>query len=581
MFKTIRKIISWTGDRKKRFYIGFMFSFIAHMFTAMPIMGAAYLLDMMIRDSKGEIVFEPIWALYALIFMIAAILGRFIFSYLKATFQESIAYEKTAEERIHIGDILKKVSLGFFDKNKTGEICGTVTTDLSVFEMYAMRMTDTLIGGYLSAAAMFLCLLFYSWQAALITVAGIAFSGIGLYMINKKSRDNQPVHLKAQDSLISAVIEYIRGIAVVKSYGRQGVSIQGITESCRSHKDINIKIERNYVGWNIFHRLSLNLASVGIILSSAILTFNGEMPLAVFLMITVFSFVIFSSVETINNSAHTMEMIESTFKKLELIKNADYSDDGSSPAPQSHEIVFENVSFGYDSRQVINDISFKIPQGSTTAIVGPSGSGKTTLCSLMAGFYDINGGRITIGGVDISKMPRGELLENFSMVFQNVYLFHDTVLNNIRFGNPDADMEQVIDAAKKACCHEFISQLPNGYDTVIGEGGSTLSGGEKQRISIARAILKDSPIIILDEATASVDPENEHLIQNAFSELSRGKTVIVIAHRLATIENAEQILVIDKGRIAESGTHSELMKNNGIYKRFVEIRQAAEQWTIE
>lgn len=580
MFKTVAKIIAWTGNRKNRLYIGFVFSFIAHMFTALPIMGAAYLLDMMIRDSRGELTLDPIWALYALIFMVIAILGRFIFSYLKATFQESIAYEKTAEERMRIGDILKKVSLGFFDKNKTGEICGTVTTDLSVFEMYAMKMTDTLIGGYLGAAAMLLCLLLYSWQAAVITVAGIAFSAIGLYMINKKSRENQPVHRKAQDSLISAVLEYIRGIAVVKAYGRQGVSIEGITKACSSHRDINIKIERDYVGWNIFHRLSLNLASAGIMLSSAVLAYNGTMPVAVFLMLTVFSFVIFASIETINNSAHTMEMIESTFTKLETVENADCADREGVQEQSGCDIEFENVSFSYGSRQVIDNISFRIPQSSTTAIVGPSGSGKTTLCSLMAGFYDIDSGRITIGGADISEMPQGKLLENFSMVFQNVYLFHDTILNNIRFGNPDAAMEQVIAAAKKACCHDFITRLPKGYDTVIGEGGSTLSGGEKQRISIARAILKDSPIIVLDEATASVDPENEHLIQNAVTELSRGKTVIVIAHRLATIENADQILVIDNGKIAEKGTHSELMNNNGIYRRFAEIRQAAEQWTI-
>lgn len=298
-------------------------------------------------------------------------------------------------------------------------------------------------------------------------------------------------------------------------------------------------------------------------------------------MLTVFSFVIFASIETINNSAHTMEMIESTFTKLETIEGAEFADEGSAPIPQTHDIRFENVSFGYDSRKVIDNVSFDIPEGSTTAIVGPSGSGKTTLCSLMAGFYPVEVGRISIGGTDISQMAQGDLLENFSMVFQNVYLFHDTVLNNIRFGCPDASMEQVKEAAKKACCHEFISRLPDGYNTVIGEGGSTLSGGEKQRISIARAILKDSPIIILDEATASVDPENEHLIQSAFTELARGKTVIVIAHRLATIENADQIIVIDKGKIAERGTHTELMKKDGVYKRFAEIRQAAEQWVFE
>lgn len=582
MFKTVLKIIRWTDKRKKRLYIGFLWSFLAHMFTAMPIMGAAFLLDMMIKDSRGEAELKPIWALYALIFMVVCVLGRFLFSYLKAVFQESIAYEKTAEERIKIGDILKKVSLGFFNKNKTGEICGTVTTDLTALEMYAMKMTDTLVGGYIGAAAMVICIAFYSWQCALICVAGIVLSGFALIAINKKSRKNMPVHQKAQDSLVGSVIEFVRGISVVKSYGRQGAAARGITEAFSSHKKINVKIELDYVGVNILHRLSLNLASAGVVLYSSILCFNGVMPVSTFLMLTVFSFVIFANVENINNSAHTMEMMEATFKKLDKIENADFPIEGTNNAPlENHDIKFKKVSFGYDSRNVINDVSFKIPSGTTTAIVGSSGSGKTTLCSLLTRFYDIDRGEITLGERNICDLPVGDLMENFSMVFQNVYLFNDTIMNNIRFGNPAASEEDIIAAAKKACCHEFISALPGGYDTVVGEGGGTLSGGEKQRISIARAILKNAPIIILDEATASVDPENEHLIQSAITELSKGKTVIVIAHRLATIEKADQILVMDNGRIAERGTHSELMSSNGIYKRFAEIRCAAESWSIQ
>ena len=276
-----------------------------------------------------------------------------------------------------------------------------------------------------------------------------------------------------------------------------------------------------------------------------------------------------------------MQLIDTAMDKLEAIKEAEFIDtDAKDIRMENSDICFSDVSFGYDRKRVLDGVTFRIPQGSTTAIVGPSGSGKTTICNLLARFYDVDDGNITIGGTDVRKFLCDSLLKNISMVFQNVYLFHDTIENNIRFGNPDATHEEVVQAAKKACCHEFIMQLADGYETVIGEGGSTLSGGEKQRISIARAILKDASIVILDEATASIDPENEHLIQQAISELIAGKTVIVIAHRLATIEHADQILVVDHGQIVQQGRHEELLGQAGLYRRFINIREQAEGWSI-
>ena len=266
---------------------------------------------------------------------------------------------------------------------------------------------------------------------------------------------------------------------------------------------------------------------------------------------------------------------------LDALRSENFIDADGKEIPLMHyDIEFQNVDFGYDSRQVLKNVSFKISEKTSTAIVGPSGSGKTTICSLLARFYDPQGGKITVGGHDLKEFTCDSLLSNISMVFQNVYLFNDTIRANILFGKPDATEDEMIEAAKKARCHDFIMALPNGYDTVVGEGGGTLSGGEKQRISIARAILKNAPIIILDEATASIDPENEHLIQQAISALTRGKTIITIAHRLATIRNADQILVVDDGRIAEAGTHEALLRQNGIYKRFTEIREQAEGWHI-
>lgn len=299
------------------------------------------------------------------------------------------------------------------------------------------------------------------------------------------------------------------------------------------------------------------------------------------LMFIFFSFSIFASLEPISDSAHTLGVIDDAMDQLDALRGEQFIDAaGREIALTYYDIAFRNVDFGYDSRQVLKNVSFTIPEQTSTAIVGPSGSGKTTICSMLARFYDPQSGSITVGGHDLREFTCDVLLSNISMVFQNVYLFHDTIRANILFGRPDASEEEMIEAAKKARCHEFIMVLPDGYDTVVGEGGGTLSGGEKQRISIARAILKNASIIILDEATASVDPENEHLIQQAISELTRGKTIITIAHRLATIRNADQILVVDDGRIAERGTHAELVQQDGLYKRFTSIRERAEGWRI-
>ena len=290
----------------------------------------------------------------------------------------------------------------------------------------------------------------------------------------------------------------------------------------------------------------------------------------------------FASLEPIADSAHTLSVINDAMDRLDALKQNNFIDaDGKDVKPDNYDIEFKNVDFGYDSRQILKNVSFKIPEKTSTAIVGASGSGKTTICSLIARFYDPQNGEITLGGHNLKEFTCDSLLSNISMVFQSVYLFNDTVRANICFGKPDATEKEMIAAAKKACCHDFIMKLPDGYDTVLGEGGGTLSGGEKQRISIARAILKDAPIIILDEATASVDPENEHLIQQAISALTEGKTIITIAHRLATVREADCILVVDDGKIVESGTHDSLIRQDGVYKRFTEIREKAEGWKIE
>lgn len=461
-------------------------------------------------------------------------------------------------------------------------LLGVLPVGLLLVQNGSISPAELAMGIILSLSIVLLCFLFLSPAAAVISVVGVAFSALALHGISRHSEKTAAITHQAMEDMSGSAIEYIRGLSIVKSFGQEGASIESFRKANTDLKNIHIKVEKGYTPFNCLHLFSLKLASMGIVFICAWQTLNGQMSLAYFLMFVLFSFVIFGSVENINDAAHMLGLIDSAMNKLEALENAEYIDqDGKDITPTSYDITFQDVSFGYDKRTVLHDVNFTIPQNTTTAIVGPSGSGKSTLCSLIARFYDVDAGKITLGETDIREFTCDSLLKNISMVFQNVYLFRDTIRNNIKFGSPDASEEQMIAAAKEARCHDFIMALPDGYDTVIGEGGSSLSGGEKQRISIARAMLKDAPIVILDEATASIDPENEHLIQEAISALTHGKTIITIAHRLATIENADQILVIDGGTVVQKGTHKELLAQRGTYQEFIKIREQAEGWRIQ
>ncbi|MFO1443578.1 ABC transporter ATP-binding protein [Bacillus sp. Bva_UNVM-123] len=581
MLKSIYRLVEWTGTRKKRIFIGFIYSIFHTICVAFPIIIAAFGLNFVLEDAKGGRPLEPSTIWIIALAMVAAVLGRFIFSYLRASTQESIGYEVIAEKRIQIGNQLKRVSLSFLQRHKAGDLTSAVTTDLSFIEMYGMKMIDVVVNGYISVLTIIIGLSFLHYSIAIVAVLFLICSALFLHLLSKESERNAPVYQQAKDEMISSTIEYIRGMAEVKSFKQQGVSKSGIQNAFKKSKEINVKIEKNYAPFNSLHILALHCATIGIVLTSSVLTLNGELLLSSMIMIFIFSFVMFQQIEAMNNASHVLKVINATLDKLKNIDTEQFLDDGSEKAVISnYTIQFKNVSFGYDNRRILHNVSFHLPENSTTALVGPSGSGKTTICKLIARFYDVKNGEINIGGVNIRDVKTEHLLKNISIVFQNVYLFHDTVFNNICFGRPKATFDEVVEVAKKARCHDFIMNLPDGYESVIGEGGSTLSGGEKQRISIARAMLKDSPIIVLDEATASVDPENEHEIQNALSELTKGKTVLIIAHRLATIENADQILVLNEGGIAQQGTHSQLIVEEGIYKKFCSIRKKIEEWSI-
>ena len=587
MFKTIKRIIDWCGEFKVSLYIGFVFSFFGSWAAAAPVAYSGYLIGTILKDMQtGNKPDTELWR-NSLWIMLGMVVVKFLMDYLKARFHEKIGYELVARDRLKIGEVLKRVSLGYFQSNDTGAILNAITTGLSTLENMGIRMVDGFVGGYLNYICVFLFLFFMNAKAALISLLGIGLSFVFLVMISKHSLKNTKVLSAENERLTRATLEYTRGLPIVKSFGMEGVSIRAFKEACADGKKIALKIEWGFIPYNCLHLLALRLASVWMFITVMNAGLIGDMEMDMVLIVALLSLSIFNSVDPIADSAHILSVINNAFDKMEMFSEVGYLDvNGRDIRPEHYGIEFKDVSFSYsnakttEDRIVLKDVSFTIPEGKTTAIVGPSGSGKSTICNLIARFYDVTKGQISVGGINVKEYSLDSLLSNISMVFQNVYLFNDTVRANICFGREGISEEEMIDAAKKARCHDFIMELPNGYDTVIGEGGGTLSGGQKQRISIARAILKNAPIIILDESTASIDPENEHLIQGALTELSKGKTVIIIAHRLATIEAADQILVVDDGHIIEKGKHDELVNLGGKYAGFVKIRQAAENWQI-
>ena len=585
MFGTVKRIIDWCGSFKKNLYIGFVFSFFSGWFAAMPVIWAAYMIGKLVEcEGQGKSVSAD-WIGKSIGILLLFIFLRFLFDYLRARFQESISYELIARDRLAVGDALKRVSLGYFQNMNTGTILNSITTGLHTLEGMGIRMIDNFVGGYLNFICILLWLTCMNWRVGLIAVTGAAVSLIFLFIISKYSTRNAPSLAAANRDLTGATLEYARGLSVVKSFGKAGASMESMKKACRDSRDINLKIEWGYIPYNALHLLALKTASVCIVIAAFYLGFSGQLDFTYMIIVILLSFHVFGSLEPIADCAHVLAVIDDALDHLEVLKGKSFIDaDGQQIEISHYDIEFRNVDFSYgegkERRQVLHNVNLKIPEHTVTAIVGPSGSGKSTICNLIARFYDADSGSVRVGGHDVKEFTCDSLLSNISMVFQNLYLFHDTVRNNICFGKPDATEEEMIEAAKKACCHDFIMALPEGYDTVIGEGGGSLSGGEKQRISIARAILKDAPIIILDEATASVDPENEHLIQAAISELTKGKTIVTIAHRLATIEQADQILVVDDGQIVQRGTHTELVAVPGKYKDFVDIRSQSEGWKI-
>lgn len=577
MFQITFKILKWATPYRSRMILGFVMSFINSIFIALPIFLAAQVFNRVLSHKQIEM-YE---IMSVLGIMILLVLARFVTAYLKNRLQESIAYEMSAKERLNIGDKLKNVRLGYFEDHQTNELATVVTTDLTFLENYAMKMIDIVVNGYILITVLILSLLVVSWEVSLLALIGVVLSLLCIHLLEKKSHQNAPHYHHVQNQLVEKVLEVVRGIQVIKSFSKENTSLQSFNKAVDESKRVNSKIELQYIPFNLLHLLSLKIVSIVIVLIACLLYINQSIYLPTLIMISIFSFVIFESVENVNSAAHVLEMIDMTLNDIEEIKNAPILDEtGRDIEIDNFDIEFDHVSFSYGEHRVINDVSFKVGAQTSTAIIGPSGSGKSTLCNLLLRFYDVDEGTIRIGGVDIRDMTLSTLMSHISAVFQKVYLFNDTIENNILYGKPDATKEEVIAAAKQACCHDFIMSLPDGYQTMVNEKGNNLSGGEKQRISIARAILKDAPIIILDEATASIDPENEHLIQSAIDELSKGKTVITIAHKIGTIKNANEIIVLNEGEIIQKGDHETLVNQVGTYQNFIQIKTQSEGWRL-
>lgn len=516
--------------------------------------------------------------------LIVSVAGQFVFQYLVDIKMDAEGFHVFRDLRLRVGDRLKGAPMGYFSEQRLSAITATLTTTVHQLEEFMTICMTGLSGGVAMAVAMSLFFLAFAPPVAAITFVGIAVGLVVLEWLRRRSSSVTREVTAAQEDMTDAVIEYARGMAVLRTFASPDEALAKAKAKASFERKRKADFDQEQAAQGILklYALVFNLASCGVLFASCALYLTGALPLSWALTLLVAAFMIYGELISANNGAFLTKKIEGELDRVDEVCAVPKQDTMDAPlAPVGFDLAMEDVSFSYDGvRRVIDGVTLSIPEGATCALVGPSGSGKTTLVNLLARFWDVDAGRVALGGVDVREGTAESLLSRISMVFQNVYLFNDTVENNIRFGRPEASHGEVVAAAKRARCHDFIMGLPQGYDTVLEEGGASLSGGERQRVSIARAIMKDAPIVILDEATSSVDPENEHLLMAAIAELARGKTLVTIAHRLNTVRDADQILVLDSGRIVQRGTHEELMREQGIYRRFIELRREAAGWRL-
>lgn len=491
------------------------------------------------------------------------------------------SFQISGDLRLRLGEHLRKLSLGFFKRNDPGDITATLLQDMKNFESIFSRFYPNVISAVVIPSLVIVFLLAVDLRLCAILSAFVLLSIPALILSNKRVEKLGGKVVALRTSVSSMILEYFSGMKVLKAHRMRGEKFERLDNKMYSLRKENIKMEAFLAPFIFSYMAVLDFGFIAVLLFGTSYISNGDITPTLFLLFLVIGNRIFDVLQGLGVFIVMMRYMQVAEKRIaSVLKEQPLPEKSPCEKLKGFDIEFKDVIFGYIDRMILKGISFKAQENSLTALVGPSGSGKTTITSLIARFWDTNSGEIKIGGTDIRNIGGNELLSNISIIFQDVYLFNDSVFNNIKMGRKDATYEEVIEAAKAAQCDEFVSKMPKGYDSVVGEGGAKLSQGQRQRISIARAVLKDAPIVLLDEATASLDPENEKLIQNAINKLIDKKTLIVIAHRLPTIVHADRIIVLNEGEIVEQGRHDELLKNDGLYRNLWEKQNEAKGWTF-
>lgn len=576
MIHSFKNFFVFAGRQDRNWYLGIVYEIVRCVLEAMQFAALLVVFDSLVH---GTVTVGT--AVFSFGIMLASVTGTAVFWNLAHKKEGEGSYRMCEDKRIQIGSRMKYMPMGYFNSHSLGNLTSVATATMSDLESMSFAVIVRTLIGVVHAGIFALAMMLFSWKISLIFLLGIAV----FIIINTKllscSKNLSPIRLDAQTRFMDAVLEYIQGMGIVRSFHLSDRSNTTLEKAIADTQKKNQMIERRRIPYIAAEQAALRIASAAAAFYSIVLFLHGELSLTFCLMVLISSFMVYSQLESAGEMFFMLSMIDASIDRVEEINRTPQMDiDGKAQAPEHFDIELNDVTFSYEERRIIDHVSLRIPQGTTTAIVGPSGSGKTTLANLIARFWDVDSGSIQIGGIDVREYKLDSLMRNISMVFQNVYLFNDTIESNIKFGSPRASHEDVVTAAKAAQCHEFITALPEGYHTVIGEGGATISGGEKQRISIARAIMKNAPVIILDEATANVDSENEAELQKAIEALTRDKTIIMIAHRLKTVEHAHQIVVLEHGKIVQLGTHRELLSQKGIYADFVGARKKATEWKV-